>query len=307
MVPRDADSADSPDFADSPDVADDSPPSIAALRAHLTATRPTIGTGWPVLDDITEGLQVGDTTVVRGPRELRLQVLTRMAAWAAGEGHPTVVASRSWTTEELWLAVAAGGLGLPARALQHTTAHDEWLDARLRVLDLRVLGGHDAPARTAQALTRRMPTLLVIDDYGDAEAAWDEQLALPSQTRDVIHGADLDFRAFPRSLGCALVLGSGDMDLFSDWLERSTLTIRFVEEPPGHAQLTVWDRSTKVRRTQLLRDGFLEPPVPGAPLRRRPGVVNIWEEAHDREIDAFARTLGASRTELVWEADDQAP
>lgn len=40
-----------------------------------------------------------------------------MAAWAAADGDPTIIASRAVTTEELWLADGAGGLGLPPRTL----------------------------------------------------------------------------------------------------------------------------------------------------------------------------------------------
>lgn len=283
------------------------PPPISSLREHLGASRPRIGTGWPVLDEMTGGIQVGETTVVRGPRGLRLQVLSRLAAWAAGEGYPTVIASRSWTTEELWLAVAAGGLGLPPGALQHNTAHDDWLDARLRVLDLRVLGGHDAPERTMAELGRRAPTLLVIDDYGASQAFWDQHLSLsPEGHAGFGPRVHTDFRVFPRRLGCALVVGSHGMDLFSDWLECSDLTIRFVEDPPGHAQVTVWRQTAKLSRTQLLRDGFLDPPVRGKPLLRRPGAVNTWDEATEGEIDTFARSLGATRTELHWEVEDPA-
>ena len=70
-------------------------PSIAGLRAKVMKAQPRIGSGWSVIDTVTKGIPIGRSTAVHGPQQLRLQVLARMAAWAAGEGYPTMIASRS--------------------------------------------------------------------------------------------------------------------------------------------------------------------------------------------------------------------
>ncbi|QDO88170.1 hypothetical protein FNH13_07290 [Ornithinimicrobium ciconiae] len=261
-------------------------PSIAELREKLTADQPRIGTGWPVIDAVTDGIPVGRTTAVRGPQHLRLQVLARMAAWAAGDGHATMIASRAVTTEELWLAVGAGGLGLPPRALLEGHEHDAWIDDRLRVLDLRVFGGHDAHEEVATELLRKAPRVLIIDDYPNSEHQWDEALD-PVERR-------LDLNVIPRRLGCTLVLGAFSMETFSDWLDRAALTVRIVPESDGtRTRVSGYEGVSKRNRTVLLRDGYLEQPRLDLPLIRRAGVTNIWEGRTPRNISSFALTLGA--------------
>lgn len=230
---------------------------------------------------------------------MRLQLLSRLAAWTAGEGLPTLIASRSVTAEELWLAVAGGGLGLPPRALLESTAHDAWLDARLRVLDLRVIGGARAPLETHRALQDRVPRVLVIDDYVQSDDEWAEALSGRTGERA------LDLQVAPRTLECALILGMGSMDYFSDLMDRAALTVRLVPDDDGtRIRVSAYEALSKEHRTVLLRDGFLEPPLPGRPLIRRPGVANIWLEQSEEDIAAFAGTLGAEVTEMVWEPEE---
>lgn len=273
-------------------------PSIGEIRASLTCRGERLGTGWPVVDDVSGGLPAVGTTVVRGPSELRLQVLARTAVWAAGEGYPVLLGSRSRTTDELRLAVAAGGLGLPPRALLDTTAHDDWLDDRLRVLDLRVHGGPDAHERAGRDVHQRPPALLVVDDYLTWERDWDAAL-------DIFEGR-LDLQLFPRRMGISVVLGVTSMDYFSDWLDRTALTVRL--DPSGDAsRVTVYayEGLHRGQRTVPLRDGFLPPPHPGRIRLSRPRVTNVWTERSEAEIEAFADTLGARTTETMWVRDDQ--
>lgn len=274
-------------------------PSLSEVRHRLLETGPRVGTGWPVLDEVTGGLPLNRTTLVRGPQDLRLQLLARVAAWTAGEGLPTLIASRSVTTEELWLAVAGGGLGLPPRALLEDRTHDAWLDARLRVLDLRVIAGHDAEDKTAAALRVRPPRVLIIDDYLQSEHIWDDALAEHTGRQR------LDMQVAPRRLGCAVVLGFGSMDYFSDHLDRVALTVRIVPDDNGaRTRVSAYQGLSKEHRTVLLRDGFLEAPLPGRSLIRRPGVANIWLEKAEEDITAFAEALGAESTSVLWESDD---
>lgn len=270
---------------------------MAQARERLVGTGVRIGTGWPVVDEITRGFPLARTSIVRGPSSLRQQLLARTAAWAAGEGYPTLIGTRSLTQDELWMAVGAGGLGLPPRALLATDAHDEWVDARMRVLDLRAYGGPDAHVRVAAALRDRVPALLIIDDYQTWDHLWDRAL-------DPVED-DLDFELFPRRLGCALVLGMGTMDHFSESLDRSALTLRIGEYDDGtRVKLGGYEVARKVHKTVLLREGFFEPPVPGSATLRRPGVTNIWEERSDAQISAFAHALGADVRRMVWEPED---
>lgn len=259
----------------------------------MTRARPRIGSGWPALDAVTEGIPIAETTAVHGPQSLRLQILARMAAWGAGEGLSVVIASRAVTKQELWLAVGAGGLGLPPRALLETSAHDTWIDDCLRVLDLRVMGGSSAPEKLADALAHRVPSLVIVDDYLGNEYDWVDAFGSP---------AELDVHAKPRQLGAALVLGGGSMESFSSWLDRGVLTICVVPDGDGsRTRITCYDGQTRRNEVVLLRDGYLEPPAPGAPMLRRPGVTNIWQERTEQDISSFARALGADATELVWE------
>ena len=260
---------------------------MAEVRGRLLGTESRIGTGWPAVDAVTGGLPPARTTLVRGPSSLRLQVLARTAAWAAGEGYPTLIATRTETQDELWMAVGAGGLGLPPQALLTTTAHDAWIDARLRVLDLRA----------AAALRDRIPSVLIIDDYQMHEDYWDRAL-------DPVDGT-LDPQVLPRTLGCALVLGISTMDHFSELLDQTALTLRINPlEDGSRVRLSAHQLLRKDHRVVLLRDGYLEPPVPGRAMIRRAGVTNIWQERTDAEIDAFADALGADTTTMLWERDE---
>ncbi|MCK0112490.1 hypothetical protein MWU75_10105 [Ornithinimicrobium sp. F0845] len=282
----------------------DAVPSIAELRKKLTADQPRIGSGWPVVDEVTKGIPIGRTTAVRGPQHLRLQVLARMAAWAAGDGYPTLIASRAVTREEMWLAVGAGGLGLPPRALLDSHAHDAWIDDRLRVLDLQVFGGHDAHEDVAVELLRRAPRVVIVDDYSNSEHYWNEALD-PVERR-------LDLNVIPRRLGCALVLGGSSMDTFSDWLERAALTVRIVPESDGtRTRVSGYEGTSKTSRTVLLRDGYLEQPRLDLPLIRRAGVTNIWEARTPQNISSFALTLGADVLDVEAlrqaDGDDDSP
>ncbi|MCK0112511.1 hypothetical protein MWU75_10210 [Ornithinimicrobium sp. F0845] len=274
-------------------------PSVSEVRRRLLDQGPRIGTGWPVLDEVTGGLPLSRSTIVRGPQDVRLQLLARLAAWTAGEGLPTLIASRSVTAEELWLAVAGGGLGLPPRALLETTTHDAWLDARLRVLDLRVIGGAMAPMETHRAVHERVPRVLIIDDYVQSDEEWDQ--ALSERTGERV----IDLQVAPRTLGCALILGMGSMDYFSDLMDRAALTVRLVpDDDYSRIRVSAYEGLSKEHRKVLLRDGFLEAPLPGRALIRRPGVTNIWLERTEEDIAAFAGALGAEVTEMVWEEGD---
>lgn len=267
-------------------------PSIAELRERLTAQQPRIGSGWPVIDAVTGGIPVGRTTAVRGPQSVRLQVLARMAAWAAGDGYPTIIASRAVTTEELWLAVGAGGLGLPPRALLDGRSHDAWINDRLRVLDVRAFGGYDAHEQVGAELLRRSARVMIIDDYSDSEHYWDEALD-PIDKR-------LDLNIVPRRLGCALVLGGASMETFSDWLDRAALTVRIVPDNDGtRTRVTGYEGLSKTSRTVLLRDGYLEPPRLDHTLLRRPEGTNLWEERSPQSISSFALALGAEVAQVM--------
>lgn len=273
-------------------------PSIEQVRERMLGLGPRIGTGWPHLDAITQGLPAARTTVVRGPSELRLQVLARTSAWAAGEGYPTVLASRGRTTDELWMAVGAGGLGLPPEALLWTSAHDAWVDDRLRVLDLRVLGGDDAPELTAQAVAARLPALLVVDEF----ATWDDDWVTALDPRF----GRVDLQQWPRSTGCTLVLGMDGVGDFSDHLSRGVFTVRL--EPDDHGaqvRLGAYDHRSRDQRVVPLHEGFLEPPMPGARYLRREGVANIWQDRTEQEISSFAEALGGEPVSMVWEVDDR--
>lgn len=273
------------------------PLSVSELRARVLGHGPRIGTGWPVLDDLSGGFPAARTTIVRGPSELRLQLLARSVAWAAGEGYPTVIASRARTTDELWLAVAAGGLGLPPTALLETSTHDAWVDARLRVLDLRVFGGSGASTQVAEAVAERTPALLVLDDF----VSWDVDLDLP-----LARGADqFDLQEWPRSTGCALVLGMHGMHDFSELVARGVLTVRLAPDNDGsRVSIAAYAGLQKQSRTVLLRDGFLESPGPGARYLRRPGVANVWEDRSEQDISSFASALGGEVVHQVWEQED---
>lgn len=274
--------------------------SVSELRARVLGQGERIGTGWPALDDVTDGIPLARPTVVRGPSEVRLQVLGRVAAWAAGEGYPTVIASPTRSTDELWLAVGAGGLGLPPTALLETDTHDAWVDARLRVLDLRVHGGPDAVERAGAAVRARGASLLVLDGLPDPEwdGGWSE--ALDGGT------GRFDLQAWPRTHGCALVLGVQGMQDFSDWVARGVLNVRLVPEDDG-SRITVaaYHGLQRRRRVVLLRDGFLEPPVPGARLLGRPGVANVWRDRSEGEIASFASALGGEVVHQVWEREEE--
>lgn len=277
---------------------DEERPSIGELRERTLGTGPRMGTGWPHLDAVSGGIPVARTTVVRGPSELRLQVLARTAAWAAGEGYPTVIASRARTTDELWLAVGAGGLGLPPHALLETSAHDAWVDDRLRVLDVRVIGGDDAPELTSRALAARPPALLVVDEF----ATWDEDWVTALDPRF----GRADLQQWPRSTGCTLVLGLDGMHDFSEHLSRGILTLRLEPEDQGsRVRVGAYGPRTREQRTVLLRDGFLEAPAPGAHLLRRPGATNTWEDRSEQEITSFADALGGEPLSMVWETDER--
>lgn len=277
---------------------DEERPSVEELRERTLSLGPRIGTGWPDLDAITHGLPAARTTVVRGPSELRLQVLARTAAWAAGEGYATLIASRGRTTDELWLAVGAGGLGLPPDALLTTSAHDAWVDDRLRVLDLRVVGGDDAPELTARAVTTRPPALLVVDEF----ATWDDDWVTALDPRF----GRVDLQQWPRSTGCALVLGMDGMHDFSDHLSRGIFTVRLEPEDHGRrVRLLAYGHRAREDRTVPLLDGFLEPPAPGARYLRREGVANIWQDRSERQISSFAEALGCEPTSLLWEIDER--
>jgi len=274
-------------------------PSVSDVRQRLLNRGPRIGTGWPVLDEVTGGLPLSRSTLIRGPQDVRLQLLSRVAAWTAGEGLPTLIASRSVTEEELWLAVAGGGLGLPPQALLETSTHDAWLDARLRVLDLRVIGGAMAPMQTHRALHERVPRVLIIDDYVQSDDEWDQALSERTGERGI------DLQVAPRTLGCALILGMGSMDYFSDLMDRASVTVRLVpDDDYTRIRVSAYEGLSKEHRKVLLRDGFLEAPLAGRPLIRRPGVTNIWLDRADEDIASFAGALGAEVTELSWEADD---
>lgn len=273
-------------------------PSLVELRRRVLDEGPRIGTGWPVLDALSGGLGAARTTLVRAPAELRLQVVSRTVAWAAGEGYPVMIASRSRTTPELWLAVAAGALGLPPTALLGTTAHDDWVDARLRVLDVRVHGGDDAPQETAASLAVRPASLLVLDDYESWTGDWATALD-PRFER-------LDLEQWPRSTGCALVLGMTDMSGFSEMVQLGVRTLRLAPSDDGtRVQLSSHSSTRKDKRTVLLRDGFLEPPAPGAAYVRRPDAANLWEDRSELDISAFAAALGSEPVSVVWEAEDE--
>lgn len=272
-------------------------PSLAELRRRTEWMHERIGTGWPAVDAVTHGLPRVGTTVVRAPLELRLQVLGRLAAWTAGDSYPTLIASRAVTTDELRMAVAAGALGLPPRALLESTSHDAWLDDRLRVLDLRVYGGPRAHEQAGEALLSRPPAVLVVDDYLTSMTEWDQAL-------DTLEGR-LDLELFPRRLTLSMVLGVTTMDYFSDWLDHGALSIRLVPSDDGRrADVRCASGRRRDYCTAVLRDGFLEPPAPGSALLHRPGVRNIWSDRSDEGIGAFAETLGASSAVLFWDNDD---
>lgn len=266
---------------------------MAQARERLQDIVQRIGTGWPVVDEVSGGLPMARTTLVRGPGLLRRQLLSRTAAWAAGEGYPTLIASRTMTTEELWLAIGAAGLGLPPEALLTISAHDAWIDDRMRVLDLRVHGGPDAPAHVARDLEQRVPSLLIIDDYGTWEEDWPPALD-PAERR-------MDYELFPRRLGCAFVLGTATMDGFSTDLERVRLTLRLqVDDDGRRATISAYERFAKRHRTILMRDGWLETRLTDRPMIRRPGVTNIWQDRGEAQIDSFASTLGAEVEDQQW-------
>lgn len=276
---------------------EEEPVSVSELRARVLGEGPRIGTGWPVIDAVSGGFPTGRTTVVRGPSELRLQVLARTAAWAAGEGYPTVIAARTRTTDELWLAVGAGGLGLPPTALLETSTHDAWVDARLRVLDVRVIGGPDAPERVHDTLTERPAALLIVDDFLGWDAHWDFPLDTGAES--------LDLWEWPRSTGCALVVGMHGMSDFSDWVDRGILTVRLSPENDStRVSVGAYAGLRKQTRIVLLRDGFLEAPGPGARYVRRTGVANVWEDRSEKEISSFASALGGEVVHQVWEHED---
>lgn len=273
-------------------------PSVEELRARTLAVGPRLGTGWPHLDAISGGIPVARTTLLRGPSEMRLQVLARMAAWAAGEGYPTLITSRARTADELWLAVAAGGLGLPPEGLLRTSTHDAWIDDRLRVLDLRVVGGDDAPDLTGREVSSRPPALLVIDEFATWDDAWVAALDLSFRR--------LDLQQWPRSTGCTLVLGMDGMHDFSEHLSRGVLTLRLAPDDDGsRVRLSAYGHQVRDHRTVLLRDGFLEAPPPGAHYLRRAGATNIWEDRSEREISSFAEALGSEPVSVVWERTDE--
>ena len=75
------------------------------------------------------------------------------------------------------------------------------------LLDVRVHGGDDAPQETAASLAVRPASLLVLDDYESWTGDWATALD-PRFER-------LDLEQWPRSTGCALVLGMTDMSGFS--------------------------------------------------------------------------------------------
>lgn len=276
------------------------PLSVSELRTRVLGEGPRIGTGWPVLDDVSGGFPVARTTLVRGPSELRLQLLARSAAWAAGEGWSTVLASRTRTVEELWLALGAGGLGLPQSALLETDTHDAWIDARLRVLDVRVLGGPDAGEQVLEAVEARTPALLVMDDF----VHWDLERDLP-----LTSGHErFDPTTWPRRTGCTLVVGMYGMEDFTEWVHRGVLTVRLAPDPEANrVSIGAYAGLRKQSRTVLLRDGFLESPAPGARHLRRPGVANVWEDRSEKDISRFASALGGEVVHQVWEREDTDP
>lgn len=270
---------------------------MAELRRRFRRESGRITTGWPVLDSLCGGLRAERTTIVRAPADLRLQVLSRTVAWAAGEGHATVLASRARTSEELWLAVAAGSLGLPPTALLTTTAHDEWIDARLRVVDVRVHGGEHAPAETGRALAARPASLLVVDDFETWSTDW--ACALDPRLER------LDLQQWPRTARCTLVLGMSDLDGWSETLEQGVPVLRLApDEHLSRVVLSSYEYRRRQHRTVLLRDGFLDAPAPGARYVRRSGAANLWEDRSAEDISSFAAALGSEPVSVVWESED---
>ena len=267
-------------------------PSVADLRRRMARRVTRVGTGWPVLDDVGQGLPVGAVTMIHAPDELRLQVLGRMAAWAAGEGYRTLLASCAWSTEELWLAVAAGGIGLPGVALLDDPQHDDWLDARLRVLDLHVHGGRTAPQAVRGVLEAGpVPLVMIIDDYALSFRAWDPVLDPVDES--------FNLRVVPRELGAAVVLGGpAPPEWASSPPEVGVGLLLNLKVPAGAGTAEVRGTTPTrhvVRRTPL-RDGFLEPPTPGDPLIRRPHVTNVWDDPSDQDVSSFAAILGRPPT-----------
>ncbi|MFB9732723.1 hypothetical protein [Ornithinimicrobium kibberense] len=285
-------------------------PSVAELRAAVRRAHPRIGTGWPVLDALTDGVALGRTTVVGAPPALRAQVLGRMAAWAAGESYRVLLASTRATTEELLLSVAAGGLGLPARALLETDSHDAWLDARLRVLDLEVHAGTDAPRRFAESMSStRRPALAVVDGYDDdTDDQWGRALQVDGRETDVWSRPHLDPGAYPLRHGCALVLGVPDVRHLELGLRGADTYLSLTpRDDASRVEITATREGRSRTRTVLLRDGLLPPPTPHPDQVRRRGVVNIWEERLPSQITRFAGLLGAEAFEVDHAPGDDPP
>lgn len=277
----------------------EAPPGVARLRDEVRSARAQISTGWPVLDRLTGGIPLARGTVVRGPSQLRLQVLARMAAWAAGDGWPVLIASRTLTESELRLAVAAGGLGLPAAALLDDDRYDHWLDARLRVLDLRVIGGRDAHLRAGEEVAARTPALLIVDDYLMSEVAW--QMLLDPRDQE------LDLLAWPRHHRCALVLGDPGMDRWSWTLDRADLNIRLVpREREPQVRISAYRGPQGQSAEVPLRHGYLDAPIPSSALVRRAGVTNLWQDSPEQDVEGFAGALGVDSDQLFWQPDEGA-
>lgn len=128
---------------------------LTSAQAYLEMLATPISTGWPELDTTTGGLRRPSVVEVIGARSARRTLLSRMSAWAAGDGYSVVHLDDHRSSFALAALVCAAGRS-------DDPAPDDRTIARLRLTTL----GADDLGTVPQIVGQRRPLdLLVLDGY----------------------------------------------------------------------------------------------------------------------------------------------
>lgn len=128
---------------------------LTSAQAYVEMLATPISTGWPELDRTTGGLRRPSVIEVIGARSARRTLLSRMSAWAAGDGYSVVHVDDHRSSFALAALV-------PAAGRSEGPAPDDRTVARLRLTTL----GADDLGTVRQVIGQRRPLdLLVLDGY----------------------------------------------------------------------------------------------------------------------------------------------